>query len=169
MTGEVIRGDNLDLVLPTLEEVFAFLENMSPSDRAEVSPDWIARVKASTAPDPWLHGFSIVHRASGAVIGSCGYKGHPDSDATVEIAYAVSEAHRGRGHATEAAGALVRFAFESGEVSVVRAHTLDAEGASARVLTKCGFAPLGQVIDPEDGLVWRWEVRTTQPIAAPAS
>jgi RimJ/RimL family protein N-acetyltransferase len=29
--------------------------------------------------------------------------------------------------------------------------------ASARVLAKCGFRRVGEVIDPEDGLVWRWE------------
>jgi RimJ/RimL family protein N-acetyltransferase len=26
-----------------------------------------------------------------------------------------------------------------------------------RVLAKCGFQHIGEVIDPEDGLVWRWE------------
>ena len=29
--------------------------------------------------------------------------------------------------------------------------------ASTRVLTKCGFRHVGEVMDPEDGLVWRWE------------
>jgi ribosomal-protein-alanine N-acetyltransferase len=40
---------------------------------------------------------------------------------------------------------------------VVRAHTLPNPNASTRVLTKCGFHRVGEVIDPEDGLVWRWE------------
>ena len=39
----------------------------------------------------------------------------------------------------------------------VRAHTLPQPSASTRVLTKCGFRHIGAVIDPEDGLVWRWE------------
>ena len=33
------------------------------------------------------------------------------------------------------------------------------EIASTRVLTKCGFSRIGEVIDPDDGLVWRWEKR----------
>jgi [ribosomal protein S5]-alanine N-acetyltransferase len=27
------------------------------------------------------------------------------------------------------------------------------------VLTKCRFERVGEVVDPEDGLVWRWELR----------
>jgi RimJ/RimL family protein N-acetyltransferase len=44
-------------------------------------------------------------------------------------------------------------------VQVVRAHTFAESNASARVLTKCGFHHAGEVIDPDDGPVWRWERR----------
>jgi RimJ/RimL family protein N-acetyltransferase len=73
------------------------------------------------------------------------------------VAYGTDEAHRGRGFATEAAAALTEFAFASGRVKVVRAHTKPENGASGRVLAKCGFRLLGEVIEPEDGLVSRWE------------
>jgi RimJ/RimL family protein N-acetyltransferase len=43
--------------------------------------------------------------------------------------------------------------------SLIRAHTLPEMNASCRVLEKAGFKRLGEVIDPEDGLVWRWERR----------
>jgi RimJ/RimL family protein N-acetyltransferase len=75
----------------------------------------------------------------------------------VEIAYGVEEEERGKGYATEAAAGLVRFAFEDGRVRLVRAHTMENSNASARVLVKCGFRCTGQVTDPEDGIVWRWE------------
>ena len=42
---------------------------------------------------------------------------------------------------------------------LVRAHTLPHENASTRVLTKCKFSCVGEVMGPEDGLVWRWELR----------
>lgn len=48
-------------------------------------------------------------------------------------------------------------ALGSSQTRVVRAHALPEPNASTRVLTKCGFRFLGEVIDPEDGLVWRWE------------
>jgi ribosomal-protein-alanine N-acetyltransferase len=154
-----IETKNLRLVLKTREETLAWVEAMSPEDRAQVSPDYLARVKASAHTDPWLHGFAMLHRNSGEVVGSCGFKGPPDADATVEIAYGVDPAHQGRGYATEAARALADFALGSGKVKVVRAHTLPNENASTHVLTRCNFAKIGEVIDPEDGLVWRWELQ----------
>ena len=123
----------------------------------ELSPDWLAALRSSSEPDPWRHGFFVAHRESGSVIGSAGFKGPPDSTGTVEIAYGIVPSFERRGYATEAAAALVDFAFASGQVRTVRAHTLPQPNASTRVLSKCGFGYLGTVVDPDDGPVWRWE------------
>lgn len=154
-----IQAERIKIVLQTPEEVLARIEAMSPLEKAEISGDWLARVRASSSADPWTHGFTMVHRASGAVVGSCGYKGPPDADGVVEIAYGVDPAYQGRGYATEAARALVDYAWGTGAVRVVRAHTRPEPNASTGVLTKCGFEWVGEVVDPEDGLVWRWELR----------
>jgi RimJ/RimL family protein N-acetyltransferase len=130
---------------------------MQPHERAEVSTAWLALLDGSSSSDPWIHGFLLVLRATDGVIGRCGFKGPPGADGAVEIAYGVDPEHQGKGYATEAAGALVSYAFTNGQVRVVRAHTLPQPNASTRVLTKCGFQRVGEVIDPEDGLVWRWE------------
>jgi RimJ/RimL family protein N-acetyltransferase len=129
---------------------------MSPEDRAEISPEWLARVHDKATADVWTLGFVITFRGTGEVIGACGFKGPPSPDGIVEIAYGISDEYRGRGYATEAAEALVRYAIESGEVRLVIAHTLPDNKASHRVLIKCGFEFAGEVTDPEDGLVWRW-------------
>lgn len=76
----------------------------------------------------------------------------------VEIAYGTVPSFEGRGYATEAAMALVRFARETADVTLIRAHTLPETNASTSVLTKCGFRHTDDVIDPEDGPVWRWEL-----------
>lgn len=146
---------NLTLVSLTREETFAMIEAMSPEDRAQVSPAWLAALEVSESVDPWRHGFSMVHRETGSNVGSCCFKG-PPTDGTVEIAYGVDPDHRCKGYATEAAEALTNFAFAE-NVPLVCAHTLPEANASTHVLTKCGFQKLGEVIDPEDGLVWRWE------------
>jgi [ribosomal protein S5]-alanine N-acetyltransferase len=124
---------------------------------ADVSPEWLARLRESSSPDPWLHGFAVVHRESRYVIGIVGFKGPPDDEGTVEIAYGIVPGFQGRGYATEAAEAGFAFAMGSGRVRVVRAHTLPTPNASTRVLKKCGFQFTGPIEDPEDGLVWRWE------------
>jgi len=124
---------------------------------ADVSSKWLAALRNAPSPDPWRHGFFVVHRESGAVIGSAGFKGPPDSTGAVEIAYGIVPSFEGRGYATEAAGALVGFASASGQVRTVRAHTLPESNASTHVLLKCGFHHIDTVVDPEDGTVWRWE------------
>jgi [ribosomal protein S5]-alanine N-acetyltransferase len=157
MRATHIQTRSLKLVPLTLEEVRAWVDAMDPSEKAQLSADWQARLHASTSADPWTHGFSLVHRDSDIVVGTSGFKGPPSPDGAVEIAYGVDPDYQGKGYATEAAQALVAFAFSSGRVRVVRAHTLPESNASTRVLTKCGFRHIGEVIDPEDGLVWRWE------------
>ena len=123
----------------------------------EVSPEFAARQEATAGADEWLHGFAIVEPTEGLVIGLCGFKGPPAQDAVVEISYGLAPGHRGRGYATEAARELVARAFASGLVRRVIAHTLPEPNPSTRVLTRCGFVCLGEVIEPDDGLVWRWE------------
>ncbi len=124
----------------------------------EVSPQWLAQLRTATTVDPWTHGFALVHPVSGLVIGACGFKGPPGADGAVEIAYGVVPDYQGKGYATEAAQALVAYARDSAQVRTVRAHTLPEMNASTGVLTKCGFKRIGEVNDPEDGVVWRWEL-----------
>ncbi len=162
----IMQTKRLKLVLQSPADVRAMIEGLSPSERAEVSPDWLARAEAATSADPWIHGFALVHRSSDLVVGTGGFKGPPADDGIVEIAYGVSPGHREKGYATEAAQALTAFALASDQVRVVRAHTLPEPSASTRVLTKCGFRCVGEVVDPEDGLVWRWETVLSRNRAA---
>jgi [ribosomal protein S5]-alanine N-acetyltransferase len=157
MEAMPIETARLQLIPNSPADVRAQIEKMDAHTRKELSQDWLARVVAATAMDPWVLGFTLVHRSTGDVIGTCGFKAPPDADGMVEIAYGVTTEHQNRGYATEAAAALVTFAFGSGQVRVVRAHTIASGNASTRVLARCGFRSTGQVIDPEDGPVWRWE------------
>jgi [ribosomal protein S5]-alanine N-acetyltransferase len=125
----------------------------------DVSLEWLAMLQAARAgvADPWLFGFGVIERSSESVVATAGFKGPPDDAGIAEIAYAVAPSHQGRGYATEAASALVQFARADARVRQVRAHTLPEPNASTRVLTKCEFERVGEVVDPDDGLVWRWE------------
>ncbi len=158
MSTTSIETSHLQLVLQSPEETRAQIVGMTSSEKAELSDDWLALVESASSADPWIHGFEIVRRADNTVVGSIGFKGPPTADGVVEIAYGVHPDHQGNGYATEAAQALASYAFSTGIVGVVRAHTLPEANASTRVLTKCGFRRIGEVIDPDDGLVWRWEM-----------
>ena len=157
MHAAPIETARLRLMASTLEQARAQIANMTPAEKAQLSQDWLERLRVATTDDPWVLGFDLVDKIADTPLGSCGFKGPPDADGMVEIAYGIAPEHQNKGYATEAAGAMVRFAFASGQVRVVRAHTIAEANASARVLIKCGFSSIGQVVDPEDGLVWRWE------------
>ena len=125
----------------------------------DVSPKFLEQLKLSNSADPWTHGFALVHLADQIVIGMCGFKGPPGADGVVELAYGIVPDYEGRGYATEAAWALALYAFNRDGIAAVVAHTLPRSNASTRVLEKCGFRWVGEVVDPEDGLVWKWEKR----------
>lgn len=149
--------EHLELIPQTRDEMLARIEAMPPDIRRQVSTEYLSLLEASAPVDPWIHGFVIKRHGKDAPIGTCGFKGPPDTSGAVEIAYAVDAEQRGRGYATEAAAALTNYAIAGGAVRLVRAHTLPERNASTRVLTKCGFVKVGAVEDPDDGHVWRWE------------
>lgn len=132
------------------------IEAMSEYDRAQVSGDWLVRMRAANENDPWAYAFRVVQRDTGMAVGMCSFKG-PPVDGVVEMAYGIEPEHEGNGYATEVARALVDFATSRADVRIVRAHTLPNAAASKRVLTKCGFECAGETMDSEDGLVTRFE------------
>jgi ribosomal-protein-alanine N-acetyltransferase len=145
----------MQLIPRTRDQVRADIDAMSPEHRAYVSADYLAQLDRSPMQDPWVHGFTAMN--GGQRVGMVGFKG-PPVDGVVEVAYGIDPEHQGKGHATDATRAAVAYAFGTGEVRTVRAHTMPDGVASQRVLEKCGFSKTSEVVDPEDGLVWRFEI-----------
>lgn len=102
--------------------------------------------------------YLIVSREHQMLIGSCGYKGAPDAEGVVEIGYEIMSTLQNKGLGTEAAGSLITNAFNDPRVTVVRAHTLADENASVKLLKKLHFEQKAKIDDPEEGLLWRWEL-----------
>ncbi|SDM55427.1 GNAT family N-acetyltransferase [Siphonobacter aquaeclarae] len=125
------------------------------TESAAAFPAFYEQVKKDLTLETW-GGNLIVYKPDNLLIGSCGYKGKPNEAGEVEIGYEIKATHREKGLATEAANALVDYAFTFPEVNSVIAHTLPEESPSTRVLTKVGFVHAGETEDPDDGIVWRW-------------
>jgi RimJ/RimL family protein N-acetyltransferase len=167
--------NNISLLPHTPEHLKALLEGREVYERRfkvkvadgvrdfligpEVSAEFLARLTTAPAPDPWKDGFGVLHLAENILIGFCSFTGTPTADGTVELAYGIAPAYRGRGYATKAAQALIAYALASGLVRTIQAHTLPQRNASTRVLQKCDFTMIEEIIHPEDGVVWRWELK----------
>ena len=130
-----------------------------PAGARETLEQTVDLLTRDPRPDPWG---SYLAGADGATIGICAFKAAPDADGVVEIAYMTFPAFEGQGYATAMAEALVVVAREGGAALAI-AHTLPEENASSRALKRNGFGYAGEVMDPEDGLVWRWEKALVPP------
>src|SRR5688572_33475254 len=107
-------------------------------------------LEANPREDPWG---SYLAWDENVAVGTCAFKSAPDQAGAVEIAYMTFPAYEGRGYAKRMIAALVALAGRSGAATVF-ALTLPEENASNGALRGEGFGFAGEVVDPEDGLVW---------------
>ena len=113
--------------------------------------------RSERPPTDWRDYF-FIHPRERALVGNGGFTGDPDDSGVVEIGYEIAPEHRNRGFATEAARAMIRYAFAHEEVGAVVAHTLAETNASNAVLRKAGMSFVAEVDDPEVGKAWRWRI-----------
>ncbi|MBV9439023.1 MAG: GNAT family N-acetyltransferase [Candidatus Eremiobacteraeota bacterium] len=95
----------------------------------------------------WLIWYFVRREEPRTVIGNGGFKGEP-LDGTVELGYSVIPAFQRRGYASEAAEALVRWAFRDPRVQRVVAETFPELEGSLGVLRRTGFTRCEGAIEP---------------------
>jgi RimJ/RimL family protein N-acetyltransferase len=126
-----------------------------PAGAREILVQTVEFLAREPRPDPWG---SYLGHAGETAVATGAFKSAPDLAGAVEIAYMTFPAHEGQGYARAMVPTLYALAIAHG-ASLVVAHTLPEENASNRALRSSGFAFAGEVSDPEDGLIWRWEKR----------
>lgn len=124
----------------------------------DVLPECVANYERTGYQEPWI---AYVATNDGVIVGTCAFK-TPPADAHVEIAYYTFPPYENHGYATQMAQCLVQIAEDTDDSIRVIARTLPIEGPSSSVLQKNHFVKTGEVLHPEDGLVWEWEYRKPQ-------
>lgn len=109
--------------------------------------------------EPWV---GYLAEEEGEIVGTCAFKSAPQAG-RVEIAYYTFAPYEGRGYATRMARQLVAMALERDPALTLTAHTLPAQSASTVILVRLGFMKAGESRDPDDGIVWSWELRSAPP------
>ena len=105
--------------------------------------------------EPWI---SYYLKDNDEIVGTCAFKGRPNGQNKVEIAYYTFEPFQGKGYGTKMCAKLIDIAAAQSDVFVF-ARTMPEPNASTTILNKNGFKCIGSVIDPEDGEVWEWHLQ----------
>lgn len=105
---------------------------------AEHARAWIAEY-ARTDSSSLHRYFAVVLRSEGALVGVVALRDIDREHAQAELSFWIGRAYWGRGLATEAAAAALRFGFEVLDLNRVTAYHMVRNAASRRVLTRLGF------------------------------
>jgi len=92
---------------------------------------------------------AITLQGDDRVIGNCGIRRKPDNDWEADIGYELALEHWGKGYATEAAQAIVKFGFEGLRLHRISSWCIADNIASARVLEKVGLRQEGRFRENE--------------------
>jgi len=101
----------------------------------------------------WGYGrFTTVEKESGDIVGWCGLKYHPEED-EVDLGFRFHRKFWGKGYATEASLECLKYGKNELGINRVYANAMPPNIGSIRVLEKCGFKYLRDVV--YDGKDWK--------------
>lgn len=96
--------------------------------------------------------WAVTDKETDALLGWCGMGYLDDTPPNIEIGYGLGVPHWGKGYATEAARACLRYGFEELNIPIIAAVALPENSASRHVMEKCGLKYL------RDGFHWGVDV-----------
>ena len=135
---------------PKLEDNIQFQEDANCAAILPMTIDYFNQIGYQK---PWIGYFA---EKDGALVGSCAFKGKPNTEGIIEVAYNTFEAYRSQDNGTQMCKALVDLAKAQEEKVIITARTLPEHNHSTRILEKNGFEWSGAIEDEEDGTVWEW-------------
>ena len=138
-----LETKRLRIYLATQEEMTALIEQQTDDELRTAYREMLDGCLQH--PEQWeWYAIWMIESKDGKHIGDLSFKGL-GPDGAAEIGYGISEAHQGKGFASEAVDAAVKWALRQPGVRCVEAETDPDNRASQRVLEKCGFLPTGVI------------------------
>lgn len=147
------EGADLDELAPIQAEPSFWWYPLRRVMTKEQTAEFLSRVIGRYESD----GFGVealIERASGKMIGWAGLAvPHflPEILPAVEVGWRLAEAHRGRGLATEAGAAALRWGFTQGGLDRILSIYEPENVASGRVMERLGFTPCLRTTGPPPG------------------
>ncbi len=122
--------------------ILRYFPNQAPPSRQQADA-YIAHHTAQWKRHGYGH-WAVITPGDGQVVGWNGLEYLPEVEQT-EVAYLLSKRVRGRGYATEAARAAVKFGFETAGLEKIIGLVHPQNIPSVRVLENCGLALVDRV------------------------
>ncbi len=120
----------------------AFTPEQRTREGAKLMLDYV--IAAYDTPDA-VFSMTIADPDTDTYWGSCGLNPLPEEPEAIEMYYTVMPDRQGNGYATEAARAIVEYAFAHSEYQRIIAHVMEENVASIRVAQHLGFQDDGPV------------------------
>ncbi len=115
----------------------------------------IADMAARRPGEPGWVQFSVEVLETGEFVGDVGLSPAEDEHGVIKIGYTIAPRAQGRGYATEAVRALIRYAFDVLEAEVVRAYASAENTPSLRVAEKAGMVLVERFERTYEGETWQ--------------
>lgn len=121
-----------------------------PYENSAAARCWLER-EVVAAPARGFGHWAVVERATGEVVGSCGFRAGPEPR-ELEIGFTIARSRWGRGYATEIAAACLRFGADHLAATTLLSLTQPGNQAARRVLEKIGLELRGE--ERHDDVLW---------------
>ena len=136
------RSKRLDLIPMTDDELRALIEETEDEGLKLAYGEMLAGCLSDPDNRLWHTPWKMVLKKERKRIGDLSFKGPPKDDAA-EIGYGIDPAYENQGYTTEAAKAMLDWAFQSDELFFIEAEAEADNAASLRVIEKLGMKQYG--------------------------
>ena len=137
-----IKTKRLEIELMTTEEVEKLLTGTTDEGLIKAYSEMLRGALDDEKNAAWYLPWAMVLAESKTYIGNIGFHG-PARKNAAEIGYGIEPEFEGRGYTTEAAEAMIGWAFAQPGVEEIEAEAEETNAASLRILEKLGFQKCG--------------------------
>lgn len=139
--GLIIKTKRLELYPLSDSEIQKLIDNSTDESLTCAYSQMLLDCKNNPSQREWYAPWAMETK-EGNHIGELGFRG-PASDHSVEIGYGINKEYEGQGYVSEAAEALINWAFSNEDILFVEAEADENNAASIHILEKIGFKQYG--------------------------